>query len=202
MWTDFELSKLGELYAKLPDETIEQFFPSFIIDAIKAEEGKAYVNLRRVCSSHQHKSPTLVTNITLTHYKRNHFFVPKHKRDRKTLRFVRLMTDFNVGSWLGEILKYLYVSVDMRIQIGFSFVARKGNTEPTFIYYFAAPDLASYDKTFEFTEDALKFAAELENTKHSDFLSETFFEKMTENIFAQSGIRPDVLIACYFWITK
>ena len=46
------------LYAKLPDETIEQFFPSFIIDAIKAEEGKAYVNLRRVCSSHQHKSPT------------------------------------------------------------------------------------------------------------------------------------------------
>jgi len=54
MWTDFELSKLGELYAKLPDETIEQFFPSFIIDAIKAEEGKAYVNLRLVCSSHQH----------------------------------------------------------------------------------------------------------------------------------------------------
>lgn len=46
MWTDFEIKKIGELYAKLPDETIEQFFPTFIIDAIKAEEGKAYVNLR------------------------------------------------------------------------------------------------------------------------------------------------------------
>ena len=40
MWTDFEISKLGELYSKLSDEKLEDFFPSFIIDAIKAEEGK------------------------------------------------------------------------------------------------------------------------------------------------------------------
>ena len=46
MWTDFEISKLGELYSKLSDEKLEDFFPSFIIDSIKAEEGKAYVNLR------------------------------------------------------------------------------------------------------------------------------------------------------------
>ena len=46
MWTDFEILKLGELYSKLSDEKLEDFFPSFIIDAIKAEEGKAYVNLR------------------------------------------------------------------------------------------------------------------------------------------------------------
>ena len=110
--------------------------------------------------------------------------------------------DFDVGKWLGDILKYLYVSVDMRVQIGFSFVARKGNTEPTFIYYFAAPELSSYDKTFEYTVDAMKFALDLENTKHSEFLSNTFFSKMEENVFAQSGIRPDVLIACYIWITK
>ena len=46
MWTDFEIKKIGELYAELPDENIEKFFPTFIIDAIKAEEGKAYENLR------------------------------------------------------------------------------------------------------------------------------------------------------------
>ena len=75
--------------------------------------------------------------------------------------------NFNVGSWLGEILKYLYVSVDMRIQIGFSFVARKGNTEPTFIYYFAAPELASYDRTYEYTEDALQLNWKTQNTRTS-----------------------------------
>ena len=49
MWTKFEISKIGELYSKLPDEKLEDVFPSYIIDAIKAEEGRAYFNLRIAC---------------------------------------------------------------------------------------------------------------------------------------------------------
>ena len=48
MWTKFEISKIGELYSKLPDEKLEDVFPSYIIDAIKEEEGRAYFNLRAV----------------------------------------------------------------------------------------------------------------------------------------------------------
>ena len=48
MWTKFEISKIGELYSKLPDENLEDVFPSYLIDTIKAEEGKAYFNLRVV----------------------------------------------------------------------------------------------------------------------------------------------------------
>jgi len=48
MWTKFEISKIGELYSKLPDEKLEDVFPSYIIDTIRAEEGRAYVNLRMV----------------------------------------------------------------------------------------------------------------------------------------------------------
>ena len=76
MWTDFEISKLGELYLKLSDEKLEDFFPSFIIDAIKAEEGKAYVNLRlfytlsvlMMDDTFLAKAPTSIINISIKHH--------------------------------------------------------------------------------------------------------------------------------------
>ena len=46
MWTKFEEKMIGELYSKLPEEKLEDFLPAYLIDAIKSEEGKAYVNLR------------------------------------------------------------------------------------------------------------------------------------------------------------
>ena len=53
MWTKNELDKIGEMYSKLPDESLEDFLPSYLIDAVKAEEGKAYENLRKF--THLHK---------------------------------------------------------------------------------------------------------------------------------------------------
>ena len=47
MWTKFEINKIGELYGGLPEEKLEDYFPTYILDAIKREEGKAYENLRK-----------------------------------------------------------------------------------------------------------------------------------------------------------
>ena len=46
MWTKFEIDFLGEMYSKIQEETLEDFLPSHLIDAIKGEEGMAYVNLK------------------------------------------------------------------------------------------------------------------------------------------------------------
>ena len=46
MWTEYEIEKIGKLFEKLPDESLEEFLPPPLIEAIMQEEGKAYENLR------------------------------------------------------------------------------------------------------------------------------------------------------------
>ena len=113
------------------------------------------------------------------------------------------MSGFNVGQWLGQIVDYLAVSVDMRIQIGFSFLGVKHvENIPEYIYFFAAPDLCQIEKIFTHPEDALKFARDLEKYTESDYLQQTFLNSQSGEIFSTSGIGPHVLVASYIWITK
>ena len=113
------------------------------------------------------------------------------------------MSGFNVGEWLGQILEYLSISVDMKIQIGFSFVGVKyKKLVPSYIYFFAAPDLCQIKKTFRFPADALKFALDLESQTYRQFLQQTFLKTQSGEVFESSGIGPFVLVACYIWITK
>ena len=46
MWTKRELEKIGKLYQDLPEEYLEDFVPTEIVEAIMREEGRAYENLR------------------------------------------------------------------------------------------------------------------------------------------------------------
>ena len=46
MWTSYELELVSEMYAKLPDEKLEDLLPTDLINVIKAEGGLAYENLR------------------------------------------------------------------------------------------------------------------------------------------------------------
>ena len=119
------------------------------------------------------------------------------------MRFVRLMTGFNVGQWLGQIVKDLAVSSEMKIQIGFSFIGVKYNENiPEYMYFFAAPDLCQIQETFSHPVDAIKFARDLEKFTEADYLHQTFLESQSGKIFKNSGINPYVLIASYVWITK
>ena len=135
---------------------------------------------------------------------RNHFFVPKHKLVRKTVRFVRLMTGFNVGEWVKEILDPLAISSDIRINIGFSFVGKKWvkHQIPEYIYFYAAQELSSIKALIRTKADSKKFLEDLQQQNYSDFLEQTFLETDSGDPFANSGIAPHLLIACYMWITK
>ena len=46
MWTEYEIEKIGKLFKLLPEESLEEFLPPPLIEAIQLEEGKAYENLR------------------------------------------------------------------------------------------------------------------------------------------------------------
>ena len=46
MWTDYELEKIGKLFEKLPEESLEDFLPLELREAIIVEEGKVYENIR------------------------------------------------------------------------------------------------------------------------------------------------------------
>ena len=142
-----------------------------------------------------------------THIFSNSFFVPKHTHDRKTIRFVRLMTGFDVGKWLKELLSFMKFSVDIRISIGFSFIGQKSLwkldlDENEYIYYYAAQDLCTISERFFEMRDARKFADEIAKMDYADFLHETFMETESGDPFVNSGINPHVLIANYIWITK
>ena len=46
MWTNYEIQCVGDMYAKLKEEKIEDFLPSDLVNLIKAEGGLTYENLR------------------------------------------------------------------------------------------------------------------------------------------------------------
>ena len=113
------------------------------------------------------------------------------------------MNGFDVGSWLSEIVKNLTVSRYMRISVGFSFIGVKyEKTEPKFIYFYAAQELCTINGTFRKRSQARKFAKNLEGKPYYEFLSETFLETESGDPFANSGIGPHCLVACFVWITK
>ena len=197
MWTKYELEKIGEIYEKLPKEYLEDFAPQEVVEAIMDEEGRAYENLGLVFKL------KIKINATLS----NTYFVPKHTKARKTIRFVRLMTGFNVGDWLKELLSFMRVSVDITISIGFSFIGRKNHWkldegEKELIYYYAAPDLCTLSERFNKMQDAKRFADDVSQMDYADFLHETFMETESGDPFVNSGISPHALIANFIWITK
>ena len=113
------------------------------------------------------------------------------------------MSGFNVGEWLGQILKYLAISVDMRVRIGFSFVGVTYKKQiPEYIYFFAALDLSEINERFYYPQDAQKFAEELKKYNERDYMQKTFLNSQSGKVFDTSGIGPYCLVACYIWITK
>ena len=50
MWTSYEIKQVQAMYEKLEEETLEDILPSDLIEVIKEDYGKAYMNIRYNCS--------------------------------------------------------------------------------------------------------------------------------------------------------
>ena len=50
MWTSYEIKQVQAMYEKLEEETLEDILPSDLIEVIKEDYGKAYMNIRYTCS--------------------------------------------------------------------------------------------------------------------------------------------------------
>ena len=50
MWTSYEIKQVQDMYEKLEEETLEDILPSDLIEIIKEDYGKAYMNIRYTCS--------------------------------------------------------------------------------------------------------------------------------------------------------
>ena len=110
---------------------------------------------------------------------------------------------FNPGTFLKQLIPHLTISIDIRINIGFSFIGVQNQfREPTYSYFFAAEDLCTIKGVFHKREEALDFADELQKKNYRDFLQETFLESESGERFTNSGIGPYCLVACYTWISK
>ena len=111
--------------------------------------------------------------------------------------------EFNPGTFLKQLLPHLTVGIDIRINIGFSFVGiQNQHLEPKFSYFFAAQDLCTIKGVFHKREEAIDFAEELQKKNYRDFLNETFFSTESGDRFTNSRIGPFCLVACYIWISK
>ena len=111
--------------------------------------------------------------------------------------------EFNPGTFLKQLVPHLTVSIDIRINIGFSFIGvQDQHLEPKYSYFFAAQDLCTIKGTFLQREEAMSFAEDLEKRNYIDFLQETFFSTESGERFTNSRIGPFCLVACYMWIMK
>ena len=135
---------------------------------------------------------------------RNYFFEPKNKKGLKTIRLVRLMNgEYNPGTFLKELIPHLSMGIDIRVNIGFSFIGRKMERgEPHYLYFFAAQNCCTIKGVFHKIEDLKGFADELERRQYFDLLNETFFQSESGQNFQNSGFDPECLVACYIWISK
>ena len=50
MWTSYEIKQVQAMYEKLEEESLEDILPSDLIEVIKEDYGKAYMNIRYSCS--------------------------------------------------------------------------------------------------------------------------------------------------------
>ena len=135
---------------------------------------------------------------------RNYYWQPKKPKGLMTIRLVRLMSEeYNPGTFLKQIVPYLTVGIDVRVKVGFSFIAvRYEGGLPEFSYFFAAEDLCTINKLFLTREKLKEFADNLEKMTHDDLLHETFLASKSGERFTDSGFTPFQLIANYIWIRK
>ena len=121
-----------------------------------------------------------------------------------TIRLVRIMNEnYNPGTFLKQLIPHLTVGIDIRVKVGFSFIAVQDFGEkPKFSYFFAAEDLCTINAVFKEREQLEAFADELEKMDQNDFLHKTFLASKSGERFQQSGIYPYQLIANYIWIRK
>ena len=50
MWTSYEIKQVQAMYEKLEEESLEDILPSDLIEVIKEDYGKAYMNIRYSCT--------------------------------------------------------------------------------------------------------------------------------------------------------
>ena len=50
MWTSYEIKQVQAMYEKLEEETLEDILPSDLIEVIKEDYGKAFMNIRYSCT--------------------------------------------------------------------------------------------------------------------------------------------------------
>ena len=48
MWTSYEIKQVQAMYEKLEEETLEDILPTDLIEVIKEDYGKAYMNIRYI----------------------------------------------------------------------------------------------------------------------------------------------------------
>ena len=48
MWTSYEIKQVQAMYENLEDETLEDILPTDLIEVIKEDYGKAYMNIRYI----------------------------------------------------------------------------------------------------------------------------------------------------------
>ena len=114
---------------------------------------------------------------------------------------VRLMNGiYNPGTFLKQLIPNISVGVDMRIKIGFSFLALQYGVK--YSYFYAAEDLCTINKVFHKIKDVQDFADEIEKMTYEDFLEETFLKSKAGERFVDSGIHAFRLVANTIWIRK
>ena len=50
MWTSYEIKQVQAMYENLEEESLEDILPSDLIEVIKEDYGKAYMNIRYSCT--------------------------------------------------------------------------------------------------------------------------------------------------------
>lgn len=174
MWVKSEIDALAKLYDELEEENLD-YLPSEELRAIQNCGWQTVTNLR------------------------NWMLVPKHNKNPKTIRLTRLNTNLNLKTWLEKIEKTLAISFPMKIQIGYSFLAK---TKEEIIFVFCPKALASYSATINSKSDFTKFLDEVKELKDFEHLQNTFLSTDTGSPFTTSGYRPHLLISNTIWITK
>ena len=178
MYTESEIKKLNGLYSKIPTQIPEDFLDDAEVELIR-DKGLSYYNIR------------------------NYLFVPKHhKKAETTIRFQRLMLDFDLGDWLKQIAYNIRYTPDMLIEIGFSFIVKVGIDTGKKDYMYANKNMPAYRQKLTTPEEFHKFAEDIGKLKPSDHLSKTFWQADDQARFRRSGWTPHKIVSCYIWLTK
>lgn len=127
-------------------------------------------------------------------------FVPSHKKSKKTITLVKVVTfDFNFQEFILNLISSIRPMYELRFACSFIMF---DDASPTYVYSIPSRSITGKHRLIRDEQDENELMLHIKQYSYQDFLQHSFQQRSLGDPFEKSGYRPVKLVCLTAWITK